>query len=100
RILAWSGGVGPVALGAVELLQVEDGHTLLMLYTLPELMEHVLGVFPPDLLVLRPQRRQAIEKKLEELGIPFRAGIAALPISELIGEVPRSAPPDERDPSL
>jgi hypothetical protein len=100
RILAWSGGVGPVALGAVELLQVEDAQTLLMLYTLPELMEHVLGVFPPDLLVLRPERRPQIEKKLEELGIAFRAGIVALPISELLDDGQRSVPADPGDQTL
>ncbi|HNH46061.1 MAG TPA: hypothetical protein PKY30_03430, partial [Myxococcota bacterium] len=76
RVLAWSGGVGPVALGSVELLQVDDTQTLLMLYTLPELMEHVVGVFPPSLLVLRPHSRPVVEKRLEELGIRFDTGLS------------------------
>ena len=63
-------------------------------------MEHVLGVFPPDLLVLRPERRPLIEKKLEELGITFRAGVVALPISELLDEDQRSVPAGPGDQTL
>lgn len=85
RILAWSGGVGAVGLGTAELLQVEDVEDLLLLYTLPELMQYVLGIFPPTLLVLRPNSLAHVEKHLGELGIRFSAGLSPVPSSELFG---------------
>ncbi len=101
RILGWAGGLGPVALGSLELLQVEDPKLMPLLYTLPELMECVVGAYPPQLLVLRPGSRAAIEKVLDDLRVSHKNALQPVPIAELLeafyNDVPSVAVFNEED---
>jgi hypothetical protein len=57
-----------------------------LLYTLPELMEWVVGAYPPQLLVLRPGSRAAVEKVLDDLRISHQQAPQPVPLAELLEE--------------
>lgn len=72
RILGWSGVFAPAALVQAELLELSGGGDLLSLMTLPEIRALILGVLPPNILILKSGVRSEVEALLVEYRVKLR----------------------------
>lgn len=71
-ICNWASPAG-VFLGELVMLQINQPQAYEMVHDSPRFQPLLLGAFPPNWLVVRPEKRQELERRLTELGFAVGA---------------------------